>query len=101
MHFLFRIVWDKGMLYYHRLSTLILEYGIMKAQENKEGLNGTHPLLVHINYVHLFGKNINIINKSREFLLDASTESGVEVNAEEIKYMSCNCQQMIGQNLTK
>jgi hypothetical protein len=41
-------------------------------------LNGTHQLLVYAGELNLLDKNINIINKNTEALLDASKEVGVE-----------------------
>jgi hypothetical protein len=48
--------------------------------------------------VNLLDKDINIIKKNTEFLLDASKEVCLEVNAEESKYMLMSHHQTTGQN---
>lgn len=67
---------------YHYFSNFSLEYAITKVQGNKEelDLNETHQLLVSADDVNLLGKNTYAIKKSKNSLLDASKNIGVEVN---------------------
>jgi hypothetical protein len=48
-------------------------------------LNRTHQLLVFFDDINLLGKNIDIIRKTTETVIDASKEVGVEVNAKRTK----------------
>jgi biotin operon repressor len=61
-------------------------------------LNGTHQLLVYADDGNLLGDNIDTIKKNTETLIDAIKEVGLEVNAEETKYMLLSHHQNAGQN---
>jgi hypothetical protein len=82
------------------LFNFALEYAIRKVQENQVGLklNGTHHHLAYADDVNLLGDNIVTIKKSKETLIYASKEVGLEVNIEKTKYMLLSHQQNVGQN---
>jgi hypothetical protein len=61
-------------------------------------LNGTHQLLVYADDVSLLGDNTDIIKENTETQIDASKEVGLEVNAEETKYMLLSHHQSAKQN---
>jgi ketol-acid reductoisomerase len=50
-------------------------------------LNDTHQLLVYADGVNILGGSIHTRRKNTEVLLIASKEIGLEVNAEETRYM--------------
>jgi hypothetical protein len=69
-------------------------------QENQVGLklNGTYQLLAYADDVNLLGDNIDTIEKNTDTVIDANKEVGLEINAEETKYMLLSRHQNAGQN---
>jgi hypothetical protein len=82
------------------LFNITLEYAVRKVQESQVGLklNGTHQMLAYADVVNLRGDNVDTIEKSRETLIGASKDVGLEINIEKIKYMLLSCRQNVGQN---
>jgi hypothetical protein len=74
------------------LSPLLFNFAaervIKRVQINQDGfkLNGTHQLLFYVD-VNILGGSVYAIKKNTETLLVSSTEIGLEVNANKIKYM--------------
>jgi preprotein translocase subunit YajC len=68
-----------------------LEYAISRVQANQEDLklNGTHRLFAYADDVNILGGSIHTVRKTAEALVIASKETGLEVNAEKTKYMTC------------
>jgi hypothetical protein len=80
------------------LSKFALDCAIRMVQEDEVGLklNGTHQLLVYADDVTLLGFNINTIIKNTKTLFDVSKEVGLEVHAENTKYMFLSRHQNAG-----
>jgi hypothetical protein len=54
--------------------------------------------LVYIDDVNLLGNSVNSIKENSGTLLEASTDIGLEINAEKTKYMIMPCHLNSGQN---
>jgi hypothetical protein len=82
------------------LFNFALEYAIRKVLENQVGseLNGAHQLLVYVDEVNLLGDSVSIIKDITEYLLEASGDIGLEINAEKTKCMIMSRHPNSGQN---
>jgi hypothetical protein len=80
-----------------------LEYAIRKVQENEVCLEmtGTHQLLAYADDVNLLGDSVNAIKENSETFLEASRDTGLEINAENTKYMIMSHHPNSGQNQNK
>ena len=61
-------------------------------------LNGTHQLLVYADDVSLLGGSIRTTKKTREALVVASKDTGLEENVDKIKYMVMSRDQNTGRS---
>jgi len=61
-------------------------------------LNGTHQLPVYVDDVNIMGGSVHTINENAEALVDASKETGLQVNADKTKYMVMSRDQTAGRS---
>ena len=75
-----------------------LEYAIRRVQVNQDGLklNGTHQLLAYADDVNILGGRIRTLKENAEALVAATRETGLEVSADETKYMVMSRDQNAG-----
>jgi hypothetical protein len=59
-------------------------------------LNGTHQLLVYADDVNMVGGSVHTIKENAEALVLANKENGLEVNADENKYIVMSQDQKAG-----
>ena len=77
-----------------------LDYAIRRVQVNQDGLklNGTHQLLLYAADVNILGRSIHTIKKNAQSLEVARKEMGLEINADETKYMIVSRYQKAGRS---
>ena len=77
-----------------------LENAIRKVQVNRDGLklNGTRQVLVYAGDVNVLGGNVHTIEKNTEALVVASKETGLEVIADNTKYVVMSPDQNAGRS---
>ena len=61
-------------------------------------LNGTHHILVYADDVNILGGRVHTIKENTEALVVARQETGLEVNADKIKYMVMSRDQNSGRS---
>jgi len=61
-------------------------------------LNDTHQLLAYADDVNILGGSIHTLKENTEALVAATREIGLEVSADETKYMVMSRDQNAGQN---
>ena len=71
------------------LFNFALEYTVRRVQVNQDDLrlNGAHQLPVYADNVNMVGGSVHTIKENVEALIVATKEIGLEVNADESKYM--------------
>ena len=65
---------------------------------NQDGLklNGTHQLLAYADDVNILGGSVHTVKENAEALVVATTEIGLELNADKTKYMITSRDQNAG-----
>jgi len=73
------------------LFNFALEYAILKIETNQDGLtlNATHQILVYSDNINMLGRSIHTIKKNTDPVVVPSKGTGLEVNAENTKYITC------------
>ena len=61
-------------------------------------LNGIHQRLVYADDVNIMGGSVHTVKENAEALIVASKETGLEVNADETKYMVMSGDQTAGRS---
>jgi len=66
-----------------------LQYAFRRVQVNQDGLklNGTQKLLAYADDVNILGGSVHTVKENAEALVVASKETGLEVNADETKFI--------------
>jgi sorting nexin-29 len=77
-----------------------LEYAIRRVQVNQDGLklNGTLQLLAYADEVNILGGSAHTVKENTEALVVVTKETGLEVNADETKYMVLSRDHNAGRN---
>ena len=68
------------------LFNFALEYPIRRVQVSPDALklNGTHQLLAYADDVNILGGSIHTVKKNAEYLVVATKERGLEINANKL-----------------
>jgi len=71
------------------LFNFALQYAIRRVQVNQNGLKlkGTQQLLVYADDVNIIEGSVHTVKENAEALVMASSEIGLEVNADKTQYM--------------
>jgi hypothetical protein len=82
------------------LFNFALEYAIKRDQVNQDSLklNGTHLLLAYVDDVNILEGSVHTVKENAEALVAATKEIGLEVNADETKYVVMSRDQNAGQS---
>ena len=82
------------------LFNFTLECALRRVQVNQDGLklNGTYQFLVYTDHVNMLGGSVNTVKENTEALIVAGKESGLEVNANNTKYMVMSRDQNAGRS---
>jgi hypothetical protein len=93
-----------GLEHGDSLSPLLFNFAVGYAIERYSGksgclnLNGTNQLLVYADDVNLLGANAHTVKENAEALVVATKEIGLEVNADEIKFMVMSRERNVGRD---